>query len=438
MMRMIFPFVVLVLGLWAWNLFAGPGAGSPWAVYDQSLLLSGLLSIALMSLAMMLALRPAWLERPLGGLDQIYRTHKWAGILAVVFAAAHWLIEMGDDVIESVFGKAGKLHDQDYSGFIDTMRDAAEEVGEFAIYLLFAMLLITLLRKFPYKYWRYLHRGMPVLYLLLAFHAAWLTPLQWWQQPIGVLMAILLFGGSIASGLSLTGRVGRRRQVRGMVTAIKTPDRDVTEVTCHMGPAWPGHRAGQFAFVTFDRLEGAHPFTIASADRENGTVTFIIKSLGDFTRNLSQKISVGQTVNIEGPYGCFNFDRRNRKSHQIWIAGGIGITPFLAWLEALSSATDATVPEADLHYCTRNAGQDPMVDRLRALCDGFPGIHLEIHDSSKAQALSAETLTTNGRSAAGAEVWFCGPVGLGQAIRKGLHAAPFRRTRFHKEAFQFR
>ena len=86
MMRMIFPFVVLVLGLWAWNLFAGPGAGSPWAVYDQSLLLSGLLSIALMSLAMMLALRPAWLERPLGGLDQIYRTHKWAGILAVVFA----------------------------------------------------------------------------------------------------------------------------------------------------------------------------------------------------------------------------------------------------------------------------------------------------------------------------------------------------------------
>src|SRR5690606_1895637 len=151
--------------------------------------------------------------------------------------------------------------------------------------------------------------------------------------PIGLLMAILLFGGSIASGLSLTGRVGRRRQVRGMVTAIKTPDRDVTEVTCHMGPAWPGHRAGQFAFVTFDRIEGAHPFTIASADRENGTVTFLIKSLGDFTRNLSQKISVGQTVNIEGPYGCFNFDRRNRKSHQIWIAGGIGITPFLAWLE---------------------------------------------------------------------------------------------------------
>lgn len=437
MIRIILPFIALVSGLWAWNLRAAPGAASSWAVYDQSLLLSGLLSIALMSLAMMLALRPAWLERPLGGLDQIYRSHKWAGILAVVFAAAHWLIEMGDDVIESIFGEAGKLHDPDYSGFIDAMRDVAEDVGEFAIYLLFAMLLITLWRKFPYKYWRYLHRVMPALYLLLAFHAAWLTPLQWWQQPVGMLMAVLLLSGSIASGLSLAGRVGRRRQVRGTVTGVKTPARYVTEVTCDLGPAWRGHRAGQFALVTFNTMEGAHPFTIASADQGNGTVTFLIKSLGDFTRDLSHKIRVGQTVKIEGPYGCFDFNRRNRKSHQIWIAGGIGVTPFLAWLEALGT-NKTTVPEADLHYCTRNAGQDPMVARLQQLCQDFPGINLQIHDSSKGESLSAEKLSTGGPSTAGEEVWFCGPAGLGRVIQQGLRAAPFRLTRFHKEAFQFR
>lgn len=438
MIRTILPFIALVSGLWAWNLTTGPQVGSPWAVYEQSLLLSGLLSIALLSLTMMLALRPVWLERPLGGLDQIYRTHKWAGILAVVFATAHWLIEMGDDVIESMFGEAGKLYDQDYSGFIDTMRDAAEDIGEFAIYLLFALLLITLWRKFPYKYWRYLHRGMPALYLLLAFHAAWLIPLQWWQQSIGMLMAILLVGGSIASGLSLAGRIGRRRQVQGTITAINTPAPDVTEVTCHLGPRWRGHRAGQFAFVTFSTLEGAHPFTIASADRENGTVTFLIKSLGDFTRNLNQKISVGQTVKIEGPYGCFNFDRRNRSSHQIWIAGGIGVTPFLAWLEAIDTTNTATAPEADLHYCTRNADQDPMVERLRGLCRNFPGIKLQIHDSSRGEALSAGKLAAAGHPNKGAEVWFCGPEGLGQAIREGLRTAPFRVARFHKEAFQFR
>jgi predicted ferric reductase len=437
MTRIILPFIVLVSGLWAWSLAAGPGAGLPWAVYEQGLLLSGWLAIALMSLAMMLSLRPAWLERPLGGLDRIYHAHKWAGILAVVFAAAHWLIEMGDDVIESIFGEAGE-YEPHFSGFIDTMRDAAEDIGEFAIYLLFAMLLITLWRRFPYRYWRYLHRGMPALYLLLAFHAAWLAPLQWWQQPIGLLMAILLSGGSLASVLSLTGRVGRRRQVEGRITGINAPARDITEVTCHLGQAWRGHRAGQFAFVTFNTMEGAHPFTIPSADRGNNTVTFFIKSLGDFTRNLSHKIRLGQTVTVEGPYGCFNFDRKNRKAHQIWIAGGIGVTPFLAWLEAIETNT-VTAPEADLHYCTRNADQDPMVERLRELCRGFPGINLQIHDSSKGQALSAENLDAGGMDyPAGAEVWFCGPAGLGRAIREGLRSAPFRLSRFHQEEFQFR
>jgi predicted ferric reductase len=54
--------------------------------------LSDLLSIRLMSLAMYLATRPTWLETPLGGMDRVYRTHKWAGILGGCFAIVHWLV----------------------------------------------------------------------------------------------------------------------------------------------------------------------------------------------------------------------------------------------------------------------------------------------------------------------------------------------------------
>lgn len=207
MLKILLPFIAIVTGLWAWALTAETGGSIAWLVYEQSLYLSGLLAISLMSLAMMLALRPAWLIRLLGGRKEMQRTHKWTGILTGVFAASHWLIEMGDDVFESVFGEGGS--EQNYSGFIEMMRDAAEEVGEFTIYLLFAMLIISLLRKFfPYKFWRVLHRAMPVLYLLLVFHGVWMAPLQWWQQPLGVVMAILLIGGSYTSVLSLTGRIG--------------------------------------------------------------------------------------------------------------------------------------------------------------------------------------------------------------------------------------
>ena len=170
---------VCIFIIWGWsytmNTITTPSL--PWEIYDNSLYLSGLLAIALMSVTMMLATRPAWLEAPFNGLDKIYRLHKWMAILAVVFAALHWLIEMGDDVIKSLFGRDGRSPEQDFSGFIEMMRDAAEDVGEWAVYLVFAMLVLTLWKRFPYNIWRYVHRVMPILYLLVVFHAVLLAGL---------------------------------------------------------------------------------------------------------------------------------------------------------------------------------------------------------------------------------------------------------------------
>ncbi|MBQ0814086.1 MAG: ferric reductase-like transmembrane domain-containing protein, partial [Marinobacter sp.] len=62
---------------------------TPGLSYEQLLTLSGYLAINFMSITMVLATRPAWLESPLGGLDSMYQLHKWTGILAVTFALTH-------------------------------------------------------------------------------------------------------------------------------------------------------------------------------------------------------------------------------------------------------------------------------------------------------------------------------------------------------------
>jgi predicted ferric reductase len=124
-----------------------------------------------MSLAMILATRPVWLERPLGGMDRFYRLHKWSGILAVGFAALHWLVEMSDDLLKATVGRAGRIRKDDFSAFAEPVRDLGEDLGEWAIYVLLGLLVLTLWKRFPYRMWRPLHRAMPVLYLLLAFHA---------------------------------------------------------------------------------------------------------------------------------------------------------------------------------------------------------------------------------------------------------------------------
>lgn len=432
--------IILVTLGWGWQaLVAGtPSGGAPlWILRQETLYLSGLLSIALMSLAMFLATRPKWLESPLGGMDRVYRTHKWAGILACVFAALHWLIEMSSDVLKAIIGRAGRVPRENYGGFLEVLRDLAEDLGEWAIYAVLAMLAITLWQRFPYGMWRFLHRAMPVLYLMLVFHALLLAPPDYWAQPIGALLAVLVAGGVYGSVLSLAGRIGRSRQLQGSVVSLDHPAPDVLAVRCRLDAGWPGHRPGQFAFVSFDDSEGPHPFTIASADRGDCEIAFQIKALGDYTRALARGLAVGQPLRVEGPYGRFDIARQQRGAQQIWIAGGIGVTPFLAWLEALQDRP-ANAPGADLHYCTRDRDADPFVARLEALCERLPAIHLHVHGARQGQQLGADELAAGHDRARAAEVWFCGPQGLADRLRHDLRKLWQGRLRFHQEAFVMR
>lgn len=427
--------IALVTLVWGWdvvNAVTPPGTHPLWMARQEALYLSGLLSIALMSLAMLLATRPAWLEAPLGGMDRIYRTHKWAAILAISFAAVHWLIELSGDILKSTIGRVGRLPKEKFTGLLEVLRDLAEDMGEWALYALLIMLVITLWKRFPYRAWRFMHRAMPVLYLMLTFHAALLAPADYWAQPAGVLLAVLLVAGVYGAVRSLLGGIGRARNAAGAIVAVEHPAHDVTTVCCRLDGAWHGHRPGQFAFVTFDDKEGAHPFTIASADQGDRVVSFQIKALGDYTGRLATQLQPGQTVRVQGPYGRFDIARCNPRARQIWIAGGIGVTPFLAWLESLQ-ANAGKVPAADLHYCTRDQSTDAFVPRLRALCATLPGIRLHVHGTRQGLLLTAASLgeSTN------AEIWFCGPAGLADALRDGLRAMG-RRPHIHQEAFEMR
>ncbi len=413
-----------------------PNSDWLWIVRQQAMYLTGLLSMSLMSLSMLLATRPRWLERPLGGLDRIYRLHKWSGILAISFSATHWLAELSDDLIKSLIGKAGRLPKVRYDGVLEVLRELGKDMGEPAFYILLVMLAITLWRRFPYHIWCHLHRIMPVLYLMLALHSVMLAPPAYWTQLVGALMAVFISLGVISSFISLTGIIGRKRQAKGTVIAVKSTG-DVTEITCRIKEPWPTQQPGQFAFLTFSRLEGAHPFTIASAARNDQTITFCIKALGDFTRNLGRRLQPGQDVTIEGPYGRFVLDRHSRKRRQIWVAGGIGITPFLSWLEWLQTQSKETV-KADLHYCIRNRENDPFIARLQTLCAELPAIQLHIHSAQHGEKLNVEALSLADNRKEKTEIWFCGPTGLAESLKKNLKTTWNGPLRFHQEAFEMR
>lgn len=440
-MKILFAAVIAAISLtWGWDLFNSvPPAGvNPWWLARQEILyLSGLLSIGLMSVAMLLATRPRWLEGPLGGMDRVYRAHKWVGISAVIFAALHWLVEMSSDILKSWVGRVGRVPKDEYNGLLSALRDVAEDFGEWAIYVVFAMLAISLWKRFPYKPWHFLHRAMPVLYLMLAFHAALLAPTDYWLQPVGACLALFLIAGSYGAVRSLGGNIGKARQVSGEILSVEQVATDIVHVRCKLSQAWAGHQPGQFAFVTFEVGEGAHPFTIASADQGDACISFQIKALGDFTRRLPALLKPGRTVRVEGPYGRFQLGRANRQAGQIWIAGGIGVTPFLAWLESLRGLAVPAI-DADLHYCIRQGEGDPFIGRLEALCAELPGIRLHVHAADRGERLDAATMMHGKDPAQPSEIWFCGPSGLADALKTGLKAQFSGRISFHQEAFEMR
>lgn len=409
--------------------------------------LSGIIAIGCMSAALLLALRPRWPERWFGGLDKMYRLHKWLGISALVVAVMHWLLAKGPKwasqlgLLQPRSRPARVPITDPVQAFLNEWRGTAESVGEWAFYGAALLLVLALVPLFPYRLFYKTHRLLALAFLALVFHAAVLLNFPYWTRPIGWLVGLLLIGGCFASILLLLRRVGSDRQVWGRIVDLKHfAGVRTLEVRIALANGWPGHKAGQFAFAMSDPAEGPHPYTIASCWKPgDGQLTIIAKELGDHTRRLRDKLKVGQAVRVEGPYGCFTFD--DGRLHQIWVAGGIGITPFIARLEEMAAATGpGDWPEGqliDLIHTTTEVDEEAL-GRLSASARAA-NVRLHLLIGARDGRLTGERLRELVPGWEKASVWFCGPAAFSAALKQDLAAHGFPvDKRFHQELFAMR
>lgn len=98
------------------------------------------------------------------------------------------------------------------------------------------------------------------------------------------------------------------------------------------------YKPGQFLYVKLYNPEipgDEHPFTISSSPTEKDYVSVTVKELGDFTKSLV-KAKVGDKAYIDGSFGSFTHLSLPKSNKLCFIAGGIGITPFLSMLRYLN------------------------------------------------------------------------------------------------------
>ncbi|MFJ7647638.1 ferric reductase-like transmembrane domain-containing protein [Lysinibacillus sp. NPDC097279] len=280
----------------------------------------GGLAITGFFLVFLLSTRSKILERWFCGLEHVYKYHKYLAILSLGLVFIHSQLQ-------------GMLPQKE-NGLETPFRELAKQLGALAQYGFLVLIAIALLAKFlKYEHWRFIHRLLLIPYALGLYHAYFSSKYNLFQAtPLAIFTAITATIGTMSALYMLSMYQDMQFKHTGKVTGIQKKGGNAVEIQFTLDQKL-SYRAGQYIFIKIFQTgfeKAPHPFSISGGDGQKIFVT--IKSLGDFTKEVNTKLQVGTQVAIEGPYGHLNFDKGHQK--QIWIAGGIGITPFLSYLQA--------------------------------------------------------------------------------------------------------
>ena len=400
---------------------------------------TGIIAMGVMAVALLLALRSTAMEPHVGGLDKSYRLHKWLGVAALVMAIGHWLwVQAPSWLVAAGMMSAPARTPNGGRGapgpaLIRTLQGPARGIGQVCFWAALILIVLALVKWFPYRQFIRTHRFLAIVYLGLVFHSLVLMKTSYWTYVIGWLVAALLAAGCVAALYILFKRVGRTRRAVGAIEAVTAhQDGRIVAVRICLKDRWPGHEAGQFAFVRFADDEEPHPFTISSSWQEDGLLAFVIKGLGDYTSALPATLASGTLVTVEGPYGRFTFNGSHRR--QIWISAGIGITPFVSRMQQLAAQPDGRV--IDLFHATSTPDVRVNQGLWRLAADSKVRLHVWV--AAESGRLTATHVMRGVPEWQNADIWFCGPVEFGKQLESDFRAAGMDARDFHQELFHFR
>lgn len=382
----------------------------------------GSLLIVLMSFALFLSTRPRWAEPYFGGLDKMYVTHRTVATSAFLLMLVHLLVVP----ITLVNLRLGN-----YLAYVAFLGIVAIVLPTLAPRIPF----LSKLTNATYDGWKKLHRFIGIFFIAGYIHALTIDALSAFIAINWVQLFFILGTVSYVYTEFLGGWVGK--YLPYTVTAVNHPNNSVTEVVMKpRGKAIQHAHAGQFLFVRFkgDRmLDEAHPFTISSAPHE-GELRVTIKAVGDFTRHLFANLKPGMDAVVEGAYGLFNYKSGGDK--QIWVAGGIGITPFLSFLRDLKTELAFDV---HFYYTVRHPEEAVFSDEIEAIAKKHPRLKAHIRHSAAHGSLKVDEIVKNaGGGIASHHIYMCGPLPMVQAFEKKFLEAGANAGNIHYEEFNFR
>lgn len=387
---------------------------------------TGIIAMVLFCLNIILTVRLKWVESIFGGLNKMYYAHHVIGGVSLIVLLAHPLVLALRAMAKSKRDAALQL--------IPFASDTMTTIGILSLWLFIALMILTFYIKLPYKTWLLTHKYMGLVLVGIAIH------ILLGSNDIRSSTALMYYSIAILSAAiiafvarTLLPRFTARRYTYQLAAAKQVGPRMV-ELTLqpigkHLRP-----QAGQFIFMAIGGggiSSEWHPFTIASYNPD-GSFTVIVKALGEYTTAIVQVAAdlVGTTVGVEGAYGRFNFESFIRK-RQVWIGGGIGITPFLSMAQQLPSDY-----QIDLYYCVHTASELVEWEALANAVQLSNGrLRLIPFASDTYGQITAAHISQYSSDLSQADILLCGPTSMMHGLCDQFIAMGIKRSQLHTEEF---
>ena len=391
----------------------------------------GLISAVLIFLQLPLAGRFKFLDRifSLPGLNNLHRTN---GYLILMLIMTHpILVTIPEDRLMIPF----------------EARYWPEWIGAALLVAVCVQIILSRWRtKFvkAYHRWLYLHRvlGWSILILLVLHTLNVSETFEFEGLPRTVVISAAIFMFILWIAVRCQRLMARKKPFEVSQVALAGKDAHAIDLIPLHGKGID-YLPGQFAFFSFRSHQLSaewHPFTISSTPTRPNKLQITVRSCGDWTDQVGN-IQKGDRVWVHGPFGRFSHELESGKGELIMIAGGIGVTPMLSMLKALSDKNDQR--RITLLWSNRSAAYEFGHDGLEALVDRLPKFTYisiftdKVESRGRFGRLNLERLKSLLKnSSKDALIFLCGPPHMIRQVRYHLVNLGFSSNAIKEELFE--
>jgi len=385
-----------------------------------------LVGIVIFAINFILATRLSVIENLFNGLNNVYDKHNILGQLALILLLFHpiFLIPKYSPNIKEA------------AQFIFFSNVWARNLGIFSLYLMIILIILTIYLRPKYNIWKLTHKVLGFAFLLGAIHAFTIPSVVMENKLLSAYIMLFCVLGILSFLYRSIFSNFLVKTSKYTIEKIIKLNNSITEITFKNVGKGINYLPGQFLFASFIQngvSKESHPFSITSAPEEEN-LKIAVKSLGDYTKDLNSKLVVGSQVFIEGPFGKFTYSNYKNKK-QLWVAGGIGVTPFVSMAKNLIKNQDYQIV---FFYCVRNIKEAVYKNVFEFIQSKLPNsFKLQMVYSDETGRADADQILALVQDSADRDIFICAPVLMIKGLRQGFIQKGINKSKIHSEEFSF-